>query len=407
METGYDIIFFWVARMIVMGLENMGEAPFHTVYLHGLVRDPEGIKMSKTRGNVMDPLDLIDIYGADALRLALTTGNSPGNDMRLNEQKMEAGRNFANKLWNSARFVMTNLEDAEGLEGWHTPPQPTHRHDRWILSRLSRVAAEVDRYMEDYQFGEAQRVLHDFWWNEYCDWYIEMSKIRMRGAGDSDSSPLPTLAYVLERTLRLLHPFMPFITEEIWQTLMDVLPVEPNRPESLIVAPYPQAESRFHDDDAEAEVGALIEMVRAIRNLRAEFRIQNNQRLEAVVDAPDIRGVVEAETSLVTTLARVDPLRIESNGGVAASNDNVAVVLTKGTVTIPLGGLVDLEKEKARLSDELAESNTHIMRLEKRLSDEQFTSKAPEEVVEKERQRLEDLQGRKERISEILSRLGG
>jgi valyl-tRNA synthetase len=261
--------------------------------------------------------------------------------------------------------------------------------------------------MEDYQFGEAQRVLHDFWWNEYCDWYIEMSKIRMRGAGDSDSSPLPTLAYVLERTLRLLHPFMPFITEEIWQTLMDVLPVEPNRPESLIVAPYPQAESRFHDDDAEAEVGALIEMVRAIRNLRAEFRIQNNQRLEAVVDAPDIRGVVEAETSLVTTLARVDPLRIESNGGVAASNDNVAVVLTKGTVTIPLGGLVDLEKEKARLSDELAESNTHIMRLEKRLSDEQFTSKAPEEVVEKERQRLEDLQGRKERISEILSRLGG
>ena len=220
METGYDILFFWVARMIFFGLENMGEIPFHTVYLHGLVRDPEGVKMSKTRGNVVEPLELVDMYGADAVRFALTTGTSAGNDMRLNEQKLEASRNFANKLWNAARFVVSNLEDASGLDGWDDLGHLSHREDRWIVSRLNRVAAQVDTHMRGYQFGEAQREVHDFLWNEYCDWYIEMSKIRLRT--ETDHSPLPVLAHVLEETLRLLHPFLPFVTEEIWTRLTDV-----------------------------------------------------------------------------------------------------------------------------------------------------------------------------------------
>ncbi|MCH8826225.1 MAG: valine--tRNA ligase, partial [Chloroflexi bacterium] len=192
LETGYDILFFWVARMMMMGMENMGKEPFHTVYLHGLILDPAGVKMSKTRGNVLDPLELIDMYGADALRFAVTIGTSPGNNQRLNEQKLEASRNFANKLWNASRFVMSYLEREKVADDWHQPPRPIHRQDRWILSRLNRLAADVQRHMEEYNFGEAQRTVHDFMWHEYADWYIEMAKIRMRNEPDGPS-PLPYL----------------------------------------------------------------------------------------------------------------------------------------------------------------------------------------------------------------------
>ena len=202
-----------------------------------MVLDPEGIKMSKVKGNVLDPLELIDMYGADAVRFALTTGTAAGADMRTNEGKLEASRNFANKLWNASRYVMSNLESQDGAEAWSWPPaEPSHLEDRWITSRLHRVAGQVQRYMEEYQFGEAQRVIHDFLWNEYCDWYLEMSKVRLRSG---DQSPLPVLAFVLERTLRLLHPFMPFITEEIWQSLVDYLPDEPERPSTLTSRPVP------------------------------------------------------------------------------------------------------------------------------------------------------------------------
>ena len=405
METGYDILFFWVARMIMMGIENMGEIPFHTVYLHGLVLDPEGVKMSKTKGNVMDPLELIDVYGADALRFALTTGNTPGNNMRLNEQKLEASRNFANKLWNSARFVMTNLASAKRLELWFQPGRPAHRQDRWILSRLNRTIEQIQRYMEEYQFGEAQRVLHDFLWGEYCDWYIEMAKIRLRSSGDL--SPMPVLAYVLERVLRLLHPFMPFITEEIWRTLVGRLPEEPGRPQSLMVASYPGPDHAMMDDQAEAEMEAVVELVRAIRNLRAEFRIRPSQSLEAVVDAPDVAEVVEDEAATIKVLARVEPLAFGPDSGATPSNEQVSLVLSKGTVTLPLGGLVDLGQETGRLRSELGEMDARRHKLSARLADGSFLAKAPEEVVERERQRLEALDERRERITEILSRLGG
>ena len=407
METGHDILFFWVARMIMMGLENTGDVPFRTVYLHGLVRDPEGVKMSKSKGNVMDPLDLIDLYGADALRFALTTGTSPGNDMRLNESKMEASRNFANKLWNASRFVMASLDRAETFDEWSwTPAKPTHLEDRWILSRLNRVAEQVQKFMEEYQFGEAQREVHDFLWGEYCDWYLEMSKVRLRGG---DESPLPVLAYVLERILRLLHPFMPFITEEIWQNLVELLPREEGAPSALIVAGYPEADLTLFDEEAEGNVGDVMGIVRAIRNIRAEFSIEANQAVEAIVDAPAIRDVVEAESDAIKTLARVDPLRFGADAPAAADADSaqqVSLVLSRGSVTVPLGGLVDLEREKARLHEELEQIDTNRERLSARLGDKQFIGKAPEEVVERERQRLNDIEGRRARVKEILSRLG-
>ena len=408
METGYDILFFWVARMMMMGIENMGKPPFHTIYLHGLVLDPEGVKMSKTRGNVLDPLQIIDMYGADALRFALTIGNSPGNDQRLNEQKLEASRNFANKLWNAARFVMGNLEGADSaLDGWHSPAPPSHRQDRWIMSRLNRVAAQVDRFMENYQFGEAQRAIHDFFWNEYADWYIEMAKIRLRSEDDYGDSPLPYLAYVLERVLRMLHPFMPFVTEEIWQTLKERVPADPDAPHALIVAEYPAADSAFYDDDAEDDIALVMETVRSIRNLRAEFRIQQHQRIEAVLDLPQDGAVAAAEADAIKMLARVEPLKFGAQSNGVASNDSVSLVLSKGVVTIPLGGLVDLDKERLRLRDEIEDIDRNRERLAARLSDERFLTRAPEEVVERERERLASIEERKGRAEDVLARLGG
>ena len=408
METGYDILFFWVARMMMMGIENMGKPPFHTIYLHGLVLDPEGVKMSKTRGNVLDPLQIIDMYGADALRFALTIGNSPGNDQRLNEQKLEASRNFANKLWNAARFVMGNLEGAgAALDGWHSPAPPSHRQDRWIMSRLNRVAAQVDRFMENYQFGEAQRAIHDFFWNEYADWYIEMAKIRLRSEDDDGDSPLPYLAYVLERVLRMLHPFMPFVTEEIWQTLKERVPAAPDAPHALIVAEYPAADSAFYDDDAEDDIALVMETVRSIRNLRAEFRIQQHQRIEAVLDLPQDGAVAAAEADAIKMLARVEPLKFGAQSNGVASNDSVSLVLSKGVVTIPLGGLVDLDKERERLRDEIEDIDRNRARLAARLSDERFLTRAPEEVVERERERLASIEERKGRAEDVLARLGG
>ncbi|MCX8213931.1 MAG: valine--tRNA ligase, partial [SAR202 cluster bacterium] len=406
LETGHDILFFWVARMIMTGIENAGDIPFETIYLHGMVLDPTGIKMSKVKGNVLDPLDLADIYGADALRFALTTGNSPGNDMRLNESKMEASRNFANKIWNASRFVMAKIERSEGSVNWSWPPTPEHLEDRWIVARLQTTVSNVDRYMKEFQFGEAQREVHDFLWGEYCDWYLEMSKIRMRAG---DDSPLPILAYVLEQTLRLLHPFMPFITEEIWGTLIKMLPAEYDAPSALIVASYPVADTSLADPQAESDIGAVIEMVRAIRNLRAEFRIEANRNVEAIVDAPDIEKVIESESAAIVALAQVDPLIMTSGSSSdgAGDGDSVSLVLSRGTVTVPLEGLVDVDREKARLTEELQQIDSGAQRLSARLSKADFLSKAPPEVVEKERARLSALEDRRIRVAETISRLGG
>lgn len=408
METGHDILFFWVARMIFFGMENMGEIPFHTVYLHGLVRDPEGVKMSKTKGNVVDPLELVRQYGADAVRFALTTGTSAGNDMRMNEQKLEASRNFANKVWNAARFVISNLERASSsdLDGWHDLDDLEHREDRWIVSRLNRVAEQVEASMRDYQFGEAQRAIHDFLWNEFCDWYIEMSKVRLRT--EDTPSPLPVLAHVLEKMLRMLHPFMPFVTEEIWTRLVDVLPEATDRPEALIVAPYPESNASQYNAEAEAEVESIIELVRAARNLRAEFRIQNNERLEAEISGSGVHSVVFRESlDFIGSQAMIDLSVTNAQNEAAGSSDMAVQALASGTLAVSLGGLVDLDEETRRIRSELGELTKYEQRITRNLSNENFVNRAPEEVVDRERDRLTSAQERIARLTDILDRLAG
>ena len=399
METGYDILFFWVARMIMMGLQNTGEVPFHTVYLHGLIRDVQGMKMSKSRGNVIDPLQAVDLYGADALRFAITAGTTLGNDSRLEEAKLEAARNFANKLWNAGRFVVSSLEDAEGLSGWSALSEPPHREDRWILSRYNRLIERVNQLLGEFQIGEAERELYEFLWSEFCDWYIEMAKVRLRGG---DASARRVLAHVLEGTLRLLHPFMPFITEELWQRLTAVLPAEGTQPDSIMIAPYPQPNARSLDPAAEADVELIADIVRAIRNVRAEFRIEPTKRLEASIKSPAMDGIVEGEREAIETLASVRMPK-EAPGN---SSSKVTLVVGSATVSLDVGDAVYLDTERQRLQGEVGEADQHIRRLSDHLADEQFTSRAPEEVVERESQRLSSLKERQGRIKELLSQLG-
>ena len=411
LETGYDILFFWVARMIMLGIENTGRPPFNTVYLHGLIRDGSGAKMSKTRGNTMDPLDLLDKYGTDALRFALTTGTAPGNDLRFTGNRLEAGRNYANKIWNASRYVISQLEGKRGLEGWSNVV-PEHREDRWIVSRLDRMTTDVNRALENFELGDAQQRLHEFIWNDYCDWYIEMAKIRLRN--NNDPSPLPTLAHVLERILRLLHPFMPFISEEIWQTLKSELPqeklsgngelVEP--PDSIMIAPYPASGERI-DQAAEEEIALVQQAVRAVRNTRAHLRIPAAQHLEALVEANGQREAIEDEADVIRTMSRIEPLRIVS--GPAESGPGVrgvTLVVSPLVVRLPLEGVVDLEAEGERLRAELVDCDRNLDRVEKLVSNPNFREKARPDVVENEEARLADLRDRKQRLDEILQQLG-
>ena len=405
LETGYDILFFWVARMIMLGIENTGKVPFRTVFLHGMIRDVTGAKMSKTRGNTMDPLEMVERYGTDALRFALTTGTAPGSDLRFTEGRLEAARNFANKVWNAARFVLTSLEGKPGLGGWYELDAVTHREDRWILSRLDRLTSEVNDSLCNFELGEAQQKLYDFIWDEYCDWYIEMAKIRMRSG--SGPSPLPVLSHVLERTLRLLHPFMPFITEEIWQNLRSVLPKEGELPESIMIAPYPQADGARHDSLAEEEISLVMRAIRAVRNARAQLRIPANQRLEALVEANGQHHAIEGEAEVIRTLSRVNPLRILSRD---SSQDSLAkgisLVVNPLVVRLPLEGVVDLDAEAQRLRDDREECLRNLDRVSALVSNPNFRAKAKPEVVESEEERLRSLEERKQRLDEILEQLG-
>ena len=397
METGYDILFFWVARMIMMGLENTGEVPFRTVYLHGLIRDEHGEKMSKIKGNVLNPLDAIEQYGADALRLATTTGNSPGNDVRLSSHKLEAGRNFANKLWNAARFVIRSAHDAEMQPFTIEAPRPTE--DRWILSRLNRLTARANRLMEDYQFGEAERQIHDFVWGEFCDWYIEVAKIRLRD--HTEPSPTPVLTRVLETSLLLLHPFMPFITEELWQSL----PPTESRPESVMIAPYPCADENALDPQAEREMESVIEIIRSVRNARAEQKIEAAKWIEAHVHAED-KTSTEQHAKIIEALARARPLVLRSRGEPKEGTDKaIVIVLGDADVVLPMAGMVDTDAERQRLEKEIEHHRANISRLEMRLGDSGFLSKAPPAVVDRERGRLLEAKDRLEKLEERLSQL--
>jgi valyl-tRNA synthetase len=401
METGYDIIFHWVARMIMMGLENMGEVPFHTVYLHGLVRDEKGEKMSKVKGNVLNPLDAIKEYGTDALRFALSTGTSPGNDMKMAASRLESSRNFANKLWNASRFVIKSLEGNPTDLSLRTDRLPVE--DRWILSRLNRTIISSTQLMEDFQFGEAQRQIYDFLWSEFCDWYIEIAKIRLRDA--RAVSPLPVLVHTLETSLRWLHPFMPFITEELWQILKPKLPANCDSSESIMIAAYPVGDEKAVDPTAERIIDTVIEIIHAVRNTRAEHKVESNKWIEARVYAGDLAESLQGYSQTIQTLSQARPLELNNTRHQGQSDNNDLVLVLKDCeIVIPLTSMVDMEAEKSRLQKELEEIKTNVERLEVHLNDVAFTAKAPPAVVRKERDRLAAGKDKMERLQQQLVR---
>ena len=406
METGYDILFFWVARMIMMGLEDTDDIPFHTVYLHGLIRDEKGEKMSKMRGNVLNPTDAIEDYGTDALRFAVTTGTSPGNDINLGPHRLEAGRNFANKMWNAARFVFQNLE-SNPIEGKALAQlkakRPEPIEDRWILSRLNHLVLSVDELMSNFQFGEAERQIHDFFWGEFCDWYIEIAKIRL---SQSDYSPLPVLAFTLETTLCLLHPFMPFITEELWQNLKQRLPEGNLGSTSIIIAPYPVGKKKFVDAETETVMESVIEIIRSIRNARAEHKVAAGKWIEARVYADELQPDIASQSEAIETLAKARPLAVISRKQRRAKEEKALVlVLKEAEVVLPWAGMVDVAAEKQRLEGEIGALEKEIDRLEQRLKDKAFLSKAPAAVVDKERSKLQGFKDKLLRLRQELTQL--
>ena len=408
LETGYDILFFWVARMVMMGLENTNKIPFKTIYLHGLVLDPEGIKMSKTKGNVLEPLQLIELYGADAIRFALTTGNSPGNNQRMNEQKLEASRNFANKLWNIARFVITNVSSSNHNYTWNEKSQLLHIEDKWIVSRLNKTIYQSNIHMEKFQFGEAQRIIHDFVWNEFADWYVEMVKIRLRDGIDSEKNLKSLLIYLLENILRLLHPFMPFLTEELWQLISTNIfsdPKNKDRPEYLINCSYPEYNPEQIDENSENTLTDIFEIIRSIRNLRAEFRIQPNQLLDVSFSMPNFEDSILNQIQTIKYLAKLNDVSFNSEK--CSSTNAMTIVTNNGTMLIPLAEFADIDKEISRLNGELNDCSKNIDKINSRLLDHQFISKAPDEIIERERIRLSEINARRDKIQEILSNLNG
>ena len=382
--TAYDIIFFWVARMIFSGMEHMKEKPFDRVFIHGLIRDEQGRKMSKSLGNGVDPLVVIDEYGADALRFTLVTGNSPGNDIRFSMDRVQASRNFANKIWNASRFVLMNL-DIDRFE----LPKTLRTEDKWILSRLNTVAKEVNENLERYELGIAVAKLYDFIWDEFCDWYIELVKPRLYG-DNKDTDCQNVLCYVLSQTLCLLHPFMPFITEEIWQCL-------PHEGGSIMVSAYPQYTDSLSYLEEERQMSLIMTAIKGIRNMRAEMNVPPSKKAQVYI--------VTKESAFAS--AGVFFERLASAAGVQVCDteagipeDTVSVVTDSAKIFIPLGELVDLKKELERLEKERANLETEIKRVEGKLANENFVKKAPAELVEKERQKGEKY---RQMLSEVVT----
>ena len=428
METAYDILFFWVARMIMFGLECTGKAPFETVYLHGLIRDERGRKMSKSLGNVIDPLEIMDQYGTDAMRFTLLTGSTPGNDMNLDVKRIESNRNFANKIWNAARFVISNVKEDVWKAGgpcWRIEAEAESPSadggqlaQRWIMSRLNRTIADATRLMEEYQFGEAGRLIYEFIWNEYCDWYIEMSKLALNsGDAEAQAGAQCTLIYVLDQAMRLLHPYMPFVTEQVWQHLRKAAlgdkPTKPQQahwPEALIIAPWPVPQAPYGqagltDESAEREMALMMDTIRAIRNARAEFNVRPENKTAAIIVAGEDAPLFEAHRAEVAMLARLDARGIVALDQLPQPPKKaVSLVLGAVTVYLPLAQMVDVEAEKARMSKERTDVEAQIEKSEKLLASD-FGKKAPAPIVQKERDKLADLKQKREKLAEQLKAL--
>ena len=394
--TGYDIIFFWVARMLIMGMEFMKEIPFEKVFIHGLVRDSQGRKMSKSLGNGIDPLEVIEKYGADTLRFMLITGNTPGNDMRFYWERVEGTRNFANKIWNASRFALMNMEgydkDAELA--------PYTLADKWILSRLQDTVKDVTGLLERFELGEAGRAIYDFIWSEVCDWYIEIAKPRLynKEAAAERATAQHVLATVLVSAMKLLHPYMPFITEEIYQCL-------PHEAESIMISKWPVADESLVDPDAERGMNAIMDSIKAIRNMRAEVNANPGKKIPAIMlVSEDLREVVAHNDSYIKLLGGIDNLELRPLNGEKPENAMAAVV-TGIEVYLPLAGLIDVEKETQRLSKELAAMEKDLQRAGGKLNNAGFLAKAPEDVIAKERAKYEELSGKIEAVKKRMAYL--
>jgi valyl-tRNA synthetase len=394
LETGYDILFFWVARMIMGGMEFTGKPPFNTVYLHGLIRDEHGQKMSKTKGNVIDPLAVMDELGTDALRFTLLVGSTPGNDMNLSVKKVEANRNFANKVWNAGRFIIGALAQA--------PQEPAGEPDwtladRWIQARLAALVREVDRLFNAYLFGEAGRQIYDFLWSEFADWYIEIAKLQLAEGGDRAFYTAQTLTHTLDACLRLLHPYTPFVTEELWGHLKRAcqehsphLAPETGWEEALIVARYPEPEPQADwEETVVSRFNLVMDVVRSIRNMRAEKKVTPGKRIPATLVGGGQVDVLEKQSAAIAVLAHLDPAEMKILASLAEKPQGQASLVVSGVeIYLPLADLVDMDAERLRLQKELDEAESQIARLETLLGGD-FARKAPAQLVDKERQKLE------------------
>ncbi len=395
METGYDILFFWVARMIMSGLEYTGVAPFHTVYLHGLVRDEHGQKMSKTKGNVIDPLIIMDDLGTDALRFTLLVGSTPGNDTNVGVKKVEANRNFANKIWNVGKFVISAIEGISDEEsGKPLVPSPWSLADSWIEAKLQQLIRDVERQFQNFQYGQAGQQIYDFIWSDFADWYVEIAKEQLKNE-ESREQTVATLVKVFDTSLRLLHPFTPFVTEEVWGHLRTAIldsglsDLAKDWPEALIVAKFPEPRGIANWEESKLiEFGLIQEIVRSIRNLRAEKNISPAKKLAAQFSSGDKLSLLQSQTSVISTLAGLNANEVKFEKSLKKKPDDaVALVIGSVEIYIPLTGMVDVVNDKARLEKELKEAESHIQRLENLLGGD-FANKAPATLITKEREKL-------------------
>ena len=390
--TGYDIIFFWVARMIFSGVEHMGQTPFDTVYIHGLVRDAQGRKMSKSLGNGIDPLEVIDQYGADALRFTLATGNSPGNDMRFSDERVQASRNFCNKIWNASRFIQMNL--TIGKDKAAELPETLALEDKWIVSKFNTLVAEVTRNIDQYELGLAASKLNDFIWDNFCDWYIEIAKTRLQ-AGDENVQKV--LCYVLSGAMQLLHPFMPFITETIWQAL-------PHEGPSVMVSKWPEYDEKLHFAAEEAQMETLMDAVRAIRNRRSEMNVPPSKKAKVLI-LTEKKDTFAAGEGFFPKLAYASGIElIDAVPGDAAKM--ASVVTGDAQLYMPMGDLIDFAAERARLEKEKAKVEDDIEFVMKKLNNPKFVDKAPEKVVAVEREKAEKLREHLAKLEESIAALG-
>jgi len=400
-ETAYEILFFWVAREMMLGIEMTGQTPYATVYLHGLVRTEEGKKVSKSMENIdeYDPLNIIEEYGCDALRYTQLTSSTPGLDMNLDPRRLESARNFTNKIWQAARFVLSNLEPHAGFK----PVGGSLAYllpDLWILSRLNHLIQSVTHLCESYQYGEAGRQIHDFLWGEYCDWYIEASKVRLYDEAADKAIPQAVLLHVLETALRLLHPFMPFVTEAIWQALPD----ETRGGEALMMARWPESDDTLLDDEAEERMALMMDLTRSIRNLRAEYNVTPGKRIPALIAVGDGAGWLDEQRAILCSLAKLDASQLTIQPTIQPIAQAATIVVGDIVCYLPLAALVDLDAERERLSKELTGIESRIARSEGLLAGE-FAQKAPEHIVQRERDKLADLQTEQAKLKERLAAL--